>query len=83
MTKSTNKGHITETLAGQSKLHEIKSSDEGHFLEVAWPMIYSDKRLSSEIFKAYDKRFTILVAVVVCLREHISPFPIIKKGNNV
>jgi hypothetical protein len=33
--------------------------------------------------QAYDKRFTILVAVVVCLRENILPIPIIKKGNNV
>jgi hypothetical protein len=64
-------------------LHEIKSSDEGHFLEATQPMIYSDKGLCSEVFKAYEERFTILVVVAVCLREHILPLPIIKKGNNV
>jgi hypothetical protein len=50
-------------------MHEIKSSDEGHFLEAAWPMIHSNKGLCSEAFKAYDKCLTTLVAVVVCLRE--------------
>jgi hypothetical protein len=64
-------------------LHEIKSSNEGHFLKAARPMIYSDKGICSEAFKAYEECFTILVAVVVCLRENISPFLIIKKGNNV
>ncbi len=42
-------------------------------------MIYSNKGLCSEAFKAYDVRFIILVAVVFCSRETHSHSPSLKR----